>query len=311
MRWITVLTYTIRRLLLLPVLLIGISLLVFTLLFITPSNVAYVLLGPEGSQAQAEALSEKYGLNDPVFVQYFRWLGKVVRGDLGTAFVDKRPVSYLIFRAFPATLRLMVATMIVVVIVSFFLGVISALRPNSWIDFLTRTFALIGISTPSFWFGMIAILVFAYYLDLFPAGGGNSLRHVVLPALVMGLRSSALSARLIRSNLIEVLGSDYVRTARAKGLSEFAVIRKHALRNSMLPVFTVLGLEIGYLIGGTVAIETVFAYNGLGLLTWNRMFSQDFPVILGTILFFSFFFVIVNLIVDLSYGLFDPRIRYN
>ena len=304
------LTYAIRRLLLLPVLLIGISLIVFALLFITPSNVAYVMLGPEGSQAQAEALSEKYGLNDPVVVQYVRWLGKVLRGDLGTALYDKREVSYLIFYAFPATLRLMVATMIVVIVASFTLGVIAALRPNSWVDFLTRAFALIGISTPSFWFGMISILIFAYYLDIFPAGGGNSLRHVILPALVLGLRSSALSARLIRSNLIEVLGTDYVRTARAKGLGEFAVILRHGLRNSMLPVFTVLGLEIGYLIGGTVAIETVFAYNGLGLLTWNRMFSQDYPVILGTILFFSAFFVLVNLIVDLSYGLFDPRIRY-
>jgi len=289
---------------------LGITLIVFILLIITPSNVAYVLLGPEGTKVEAEALAEKYGLNDPLFVQYFRWLGQVLRGNLGVAYFDKRPVSYLLLLKFPATLRLMVAAMVVMVALAFPLGIITAVRPNSWIDFLGRMFSLVGISTPSFWFGMISILIFAYYLDIFPAGGGNSLRYVLLPGFVLGIRSSALSARLIRSNLIDTLGNEYIRTARAKGLHEYVVIFKHALRNSMLSVFTVMGLEMGYLLGGTVAIETVFAYNGLGLLTWNRMFAQDYPVILGTILLYSAFFVVINLIVDLSYGFIDPRIRY-
>jgi len=305
-----VLTYIIRRLLLLPMIVLGITLIVFILLIITPSNVAYVLLGPEGTKVEAEALAEKYGLNDPLFVQYFRWLGQVLRGNLGVAYFDKRPVSYLLLLKFPATLRLMVAAMVVMVALAFPLGIITAVRPNSWIDFLGRMFSLVGISTPSFWFGMISILIFAYYLDIFPAGGGNSLRYVLLPGFVLGIRSSALSARLIRSNLIDTLGNEYIRTARAKGLHEYVVIFKHALRNSMLSVFTVMGLEMGYLLGGTVAIETVFAYNGLGLLTWNRMFAQDYPVILGTILLYSAFFVVINLIVDLSYGFIDPRIRY-
>jgi len=305
-----VLAYIVRRLFLLPVLLLGITVIVFILLNMTPSNVAYVMLGAEGTKVEAEALAEKYGLNDPLFIQYFRWLGQVLRGNLGVAFFDKRPVSYLLFLKFPATLRLMLAAIVVMVALAFPLGIIAALKPNSWIDFLGRVFSLVGISTPSFWFGLISILIFAYYLDIFPAGGGNSLRHVLLPGLVLGIRSSALSARLIRSNLIETLGNDYIRTARAKGLHEYLVIIKHALRNSMLPVFTVMGLEVGYLLGGTVAIETVFAYNGLGLLTWNRMFAQDYPVILGAILLYSAFFVMINLIVDLSYGFFDPRVRY-
>lgn len=293
-----------------PLVVLGVSIIIFTLLHISPADPTYILLGEAGTQAQAEELAEKMGLNRSLVVQYFSWFANILQGNLGRALMDHQDVLRLLLQKFPATLRLMISAVIIAQIVAFPLGIVAALRPNSWRDFLTRTFALLGVSTPAFWFGMVMILIFAYYLPIFPSGGGSSLIYTILPSFALGFRLSALTARLLRSNLLDIFSKDYIRTARAKGATERVVLIKHCLRNALLPIITVVGLDIGYLLGGTVAIETVFAYPGIGLLTWTRMLSADYPVILGSLLFFSFFFAIINMITDLSYAFIDPRIRY-
>ncbi len=303
-------TYIAKRILQVPVVVFGVTLVIFLLIHISPIDPAYVLLGESGTQEQAEALGEKMGLSRSLPVQYGIWVSNLLRGNMGVALMDKQPVTRLLLHKFPATLRLMIGSMVVAVLVAFPLGFVATLKPNSWTDLLSRTFALLGISTPEFWFGMIMILVFAYYLDWLPSGGGNSFIYLILPSFSLGFRYSGLIARLLRSNLLEIMSKDYVTTARAKGIAEHAVIFKHVLKNAMIPVLTVMGLQIGYLLGGTVAIEAVFAYPGLGQLTWTRMLSADYPVILGSLLFFSLFFSLVNLATDLSYALVDPRIRY-
>ncbi|MFC2105273.1 ABC transporter permease [Candidatus Bipolaricaulota bacterium] len=304
------LTYIVKRLLQVPLVVFGVSIIIFFLIHISPVDPAYVLLGESGTQEQAEQLSEAMGLNRSLPLQYFTWISNALRGNLGIAMMDHQPVSRLLFEKFPATLRLMIGSMIVAVCIAFPLGIVAAIWRNSWTDFGARTFALLGISTPEFWFGMILILVVAYYWDWLPSGGGNSLIYVILPSFALGFRYSGLIARLVRSNLLDTLSKDYITTARAKGNKERTVIFKHAMKNTLIPVITIIGLQIGYLLGGTVAIEAVFAYPGLGQLTWTRMLSGDYPVILGSLLFFSLFFSIVNLVTDLSYAFVDPRIRY-
>jgi ABC-type dipeptide/oligopeptide/nickel transport system permease component len=251
------------------------------------------------------------GLDDPLHVQYLRFLSKALRGDLGRSLRTNRPVSEMLWEQLPATVELAVAGMGLAVVLGGILGLVSALRQNSWIDSLSMALSLIGWSMPSFWLGLLMILIFALHLDWLPiTGEGDRLARLVLPALTLALGTSGLIARLVRSAVLEVLRMDYVTTARAKGLVERMVISRHVLRNALIPVVTMVGLQFGRLLSGTVIIETVFARQGIGWLTVDAILERDMPLVQGAVLLFAVVYVLSNLAVDLSYALIDPRIRH-
>jgi ABC-type dipeptide/oligopeptide/nickel transport system permease component len=249
------------------------------------------------------------GLNDPVHEQYLRFLGKALQGDLGRSMRDNRPVSQILATHLPATVKLAVAGIALAVIIGGPLGLIAALRQNSWVDSLTMALSLLGWSMPAFWLGLLLILVFALRLGWLPITGESDLKRLVLPALTLALGTSGLIARLVRSSVLEVLRMDYVTTARSKGLGERLVILRHVLRNAMIPVVTMVGLQFGRLLSGTVIIETVFARQGIGKVTVDAILTRDMPVVQGAVLLFAAIYVLANLAVDVSYAVIDPRIR--
>jgi len=250
------------------------------------------------------------GLDDPLHVQYLRFLRKALQGDLGRSLRTNRPVSEMLWEQLPATVELAVASMGLAVVLGGIFGLISALRQNSWIDSLSMALSLIGWSMPSFWLGLLLILIFALHLDWLPITGHGGLARLVLPALTLALGTSGLIARLVRSAVLEVLRMDYVTTARAKGLAERLVISRHVLKNALIPVVTMVGLQFGRLLSGTVIIETVFARQGIGRVTVDAILTRDMPLVQGAVLFFAVIYVLSNLAVDMSYAFIDPRIRY-
>lgn len=283
---------------------------VFTIISATPGDPIAFMLGPAASQTQVEELRHVLGLDEPVWRRYLSWLWRAVHGDLGSSLRNNAPVLQTLLERLPATIQLMAASIALALAVGIPVGVLSARKRNSAIDIMSRIFALIGISMPSFWFALILILVFAYRVPLLPPSGMGGLDHLVMPAITLGLALSGITMRLVRSSLLEVLGQDYVRTARAKGLSERVVLYRHALRNALLPVITITGLQVGALLGGTVTIEAVFAWPGLGYFSYQAMLGRDYPMIMGSLVLYATFFLVVNLLTDLAYGLVDPRIRY-
>jgi len=301
---------------LIPVL-VGVSVLVFLILHLSPGNPAMVVAGPDAPPETIEAIERQLGLNQPMYIQFGRFLGNAVRGNLGMSIVAKVPVVGEVARTFPVTFQLTLVGVVFATTVSIPLGVISAVRRDSIIDNTTMLLAFLGISMPVFAIGILLMWFFSYKLGWFPISGFASLvtldgwRKIVLPAVTVSAASIASIARLTRSSMLEVLGFDYIRTARAKGLAGRSVVYKHALKNALLPVVTLIGLQFGYLLGGAVVTETIFAIPGMGRLSVKAIQTRDFPLVQGLVLVIALIFVMVNLVVDILYAFIDPRIRYD
>ena len=305
-------SYIIRRFFMVIPILIGAATIVFALMFIVPGDPARLLMGQHGDEKTLASIRHELGLDRPIYVQYGKFIGRLARGNLGVSYRQRRPVAEIIRERFPATAKLAVASMVIAVIFGMAAGIIAAVNRNTVLDWLVMVFSLTGISMPVFWLGMMLILVFAAGLGWLPVGGygrSGDLRHIILPALSLAAVSVGYIARMMRSSMLEVIGKDYIRTARAKGLTSHAVILRHALRNAFIPVITIIGINFASLLGGAVATETVFAWPGLGRATVDAIRVRDLPVVEGCVMFLAFLFVIANLLVDLSYAWLDPRIR--
>ncbi|WP_078381889.1 nickel ABC transporter permease [Sutcliffiella halmapala] len=307
----------VRRFIQLVFLLIGISFLVFSSMYIAPGDPAAMIGGPTATESDLEAIRENLGLNDPFITQYVSYISNVVQGDFGYSYQTRQPVFEAISVRFPNTIKLAIASMVVAIVIGIVAGLISALKHNSWLDVTSTTIALAGISIPNFWLGALLILVFAVNLQWLPVGGlsepfytAEGFKQLILPAITLGTGSAAMIARMARSSILEVVKADYVRTARAKGIKERNVIWIHTLKNAMIPVITVIGLNFGFLLGGTIITEKVFAINGVGRLMVDAIASRDFPMVQGSVLLVATLFVLVNLIVDITYTYVDPRIKY-
>ena len=305
------LQYTLRRILISIPTIIGVLIIVFSMVRLAPGDPAMYLAGEFASPEVIERIRERFGLDRSQPEQFARFLGGIVQGDLGRSTRTNRLVTEDLANFFPNTLELAFAAIIVALVVGVPAGVISALRPNGPLDFGVTFIALLGVSMPVFWFGLLAILFFSVQLGWFPVAGRGTLSHLVLPAITLGLSSTAIIARMTRASMLEVLNQDFVRTARAKGLVEGQVVVKHALRNAFVPVVTVIGLQFGALLAGAVITETVFTWPGIGRLLVDSIRARDYPVVQGAVLLIAVSFVLVNLIVDLIYGFVDPRIRYD
>jgi len=302
------LTFIVRRLLLAIPVLLGVIFVVMLTIDLLPGDAVTLMLGEHATKDAVARLREHLGLDKPFFVRYLDYVGQLVRGDLGRSIQQNRPVAAELADAWPATLQLTVAALLLAALVGIASGVASAVWPNSLFDAVARLGSLFGLSMPIFWTGLVLIVVFSLWLNWLPVGGAGSLTHLVLPAVTLALPSVAMIARLTRSAVLDVLREDYVRTARAKGVGEAWVLGRHALRNALIPIITLVGLQSGQLMGGAVLTETVFAWPGLGRLMVKAIFARDYVLLQGAVLLFALAFVIVNLLVDLSYGLLDPRV---
>ena len=314
--------YIIRRLLQTIPVLLGVSILVFSLMFLIPGDPARIMAGEGASTQTIENLREKLGLNDPAYVQYGRYLSNALQGDLGNSVRSGRPVMDEIKVRFWTTVEVAVYSTILAVFLGLIAGIISAVRHYTLSDVTIMIVALFGLSMPNFWLGLLLIQWFAIgnlpfdlpwpeVLKMRPSGWGESWRQMILPVITLGTGGAAIIARMTRSSMLEVIGQDYIRTARAKGVSERVVIYRHALKNALIPVVTVIGLEFGGFLGGAVLTETIFAINGMGRLTIDAIRQRDFPVVQGTVLVISVLFVFVNLLVDISYKFLNKRIDLN
>ncbi|HEV8306130.1 MAG TPA: ABC transporter permease [Methylomirabilota bacterium] len=302
------LTFIVRRLLLAIPVLLGVIFVVMLTVELIPGDAVTLMLGEHATKEAVERLRDFLGLDRPLLARYGQYLGKLVRGDLGRSIQQNRPVVDELAEAWPATVELAVAALLLAAAVGVAAGIVSAVWPNSLFDAVARLGSLFGLSMPVFWTGLVLIVVFALWLPWFPVGGSGSASHLVLPAVTLALPSIAMIARMTRSSVLEVLREDYVRTARAKGVREQWVVMKHALRNATIPILTLVGLQAGQLLGGAVLTETVFAWPGLGRLMVKAIFARDYILLQGAVLVFALAFVVVNLLVDLSYGALDPRI---
>jgi len=305
------LQYILKRLLSTIPVLLGISLLLFFMLRMLPGDPAQVLAGQMASPEDIEMIRHQLGLDRPIHIQYVAFLGRLCRLDLGRSARTQNPVLEEIWARLPNTILLAVVAITLACLFGIPAGVISAVRPYTWIDYLVTSLALFGISMPVFWLGMMLVVLFAVILKWLPAGGIGTWQHVVLPSVTLAMFVVAFIARMTRSTMVEVLSQDFTTTARSKGLKEWVVIIKHALRNAMIPIITVVGLQFGLLLGGAVLTETVFAWPGLGRLIVDSILGRDYPMIQGAILIFGLLYIMVNLIVDLLYAYVDPRIRYD
>lgn len=304
-----VVTFIGRRVINAALVLFALSILVFSILQFVPGDPALTVAGMGASEADIAIIRQQLGLDQPVFVQFFTWIGGIFRGDWGASIVSREPVLPILLSRFGMTMLLAVAGMFFAAVVGILLGVNAALRANTSADVGLSVIALLGVSAPIFWIGLLLQLLFSIQLGVLPATGSGTFWHLILPAIAIGGNSIGIIMRMTRSSLLEVLRQDFVRTARAKGLARNVVIYKHALRNAFIPVLTVIGVQFAYLMGGAVLIETVFVWPGIGKLLADSVFRRDFPVVQGAILMIGFFFVLVNTLVDLAYSLVDPRIR--
>jgi peptide/nickel transport system permease protein len=300
--------YVIRRLALSAVAMLGVISIVFVLLHAS-GDPATLLVTQDATQADLARIRQAYGLDQPLTVQYARFVARVARGDLGFSYRQGLPVGELIVERLRATFELALAGLAVAVLLGVPLGIIAAARHGSTVDTAAMTVALVGTSVPSFWLGLLLIIVFGVQLGWLPVSGYGSLRHIVMPAFVLGGFYAAQVSRLTRTSLLEVLAQDFVRTARAKGLAARAVMLKHVLRNAALPVLTVVGLDFGRMLGGAVVVETIFAWPGMGRLAVQAVLGRDFPVVQGAVIMGAAIFLSVNVIIDLLYGFVDPRLR--
>lgn len=310
--------FIIRRFAQMILLLIGISFIVFMSMHLAPGDPATIIGGPTATKSDIEAIRADLGLNKPVLVQYADYMNGLIHGDLGYSYRSGQSVTEAITTRFPITIKLAIASMIVAIVIGITAGIISARKPNSMLDFASTTFSLIGVSIPNFWLGTMLILLFSVNLQWLPIGGLNSpfyttegFKELILPAITLGTSTAAIIARMTRSSMLEVAQADYIRTARAKGVKQRKVVWVHSLRNALIPVLTVAGINFGGLLGGTIITEQVFAINGIGRLMIEGIASRDFPMVQGTVLLVAGIFVFINLIVDLLYAAVDPRISYD
>ncbi|WP_062351342.1 ABC transporter permease [Bacillus kwashiorkori] len=304
--------FIIRRILQTIPVLFGVTVLVFLLLHLTPGDPALVIAGEGAPRETIEQIREKLGLNDPLHVQYGKFLGNLLQGDLGDSIRSNRPVVDEIFESrFWITLELAIYSVILAVFLGLIAGIISAVKQYSWMDVSIMVVALFGLSMPNFWLGLMLIKYFAIEVRIFDPSGWGTWQQNILPVITLGTGGAAIIARMTRSSMLEVINQDYIRTARAKGVKEQIVIYKHALKNALIPVVTVVGLEFGGFLGGAVLTESVFAVNGMGRLVIDAIYQRNFPVVQGTVLVISILFVIVNLLVDISYRYLNKRIELN
>jgi len=333
MKW-----YIIKRLLQIIPVILGVTIIAFALIHLAPGDPARTMLGQHATETEINEIREKYGLDKPLYVQYFVWLGDVLQGDLGRSILTHEQVATEIGARFPNTIELAIAAMFFAIIIGGLAGIISATKQYSITDYTVMGVALFGISMPVFWLGIMLMMIFGVTLGWLPIGGridllipfnrvtgfmvfdsiitGNGtalisvLRHLILPAIALGTIPMAIIARVTRSSMLEVLRQDFIRTERAKGLTERKVIYKHAIRNAMVPVITVIGLNFGLLLSGAILTETIFSWPGVGRLVVNAVYARDYPLVIGCILVFALVFVIVNLVTDILYTFIDPRIHY-
>ena len=303
-------TFLLRRLLLAIPTLAGVLVVVFLLLYVAPGDPVQEMVGERADAETIARLRKELRLDDPLYVQFTHYAGGVLRGDLGTSYITGRPILRDIAERFPKTLLLAASAMVLAAFVGITIGVVSARWPGGWLDRFSLGAAYLGISFPVYWVGLLLILLFAVTLRWLPPSGYGRIEFLILPALALGSRSIAFLARVTRSSMLEVLSSDFVRTARAKGLVERAVVVRHALRNALSPVITVLGLDFGYYLTGSILTETIFSWPGLGRYVVNAISRRDLPAIQGSVLFLSVVFVAVNLLTDLAYAKADPRVAY-
>lgn len=330
--------YIVKRILMLIPVLIGVSIIVFLIMRVFSPDPAPIVLGQHATVEASNQWREANGLNAPIYIQYFNFIKGAVTGDFGTSYYTKTSVMKEIFSRFPATIELAIAAIIFASLIGILLGIISAVKKNSIVDHAGMVIALIGVSMPIFWLGILMIILFAGVLHILPSGGRinpllqpfggtgfylidslisgdteafvDAFKHLILPALALGMYSMAIIARMTRSNMLETMNQDYIRTARAKGIKERKVVTHHALRNAMIPVTTVIGLQLGSLLGGAVLTETVFSWPGIGNYTVQCILKSDFPVVQGVVLLIACTFVLINLIVDIIYAFIDPRIKF-
>jgi len=304
------LTFALHRVLAMVPLLLGVSLLVFAMLHLTPGDPVRLALGEDAAQADIERVRSQLGLDLPLHEQYLAFLGRLVRMDLGMSLRSRQPVASELQGRIRPSLELAVASMVIAAAFGMVMGVLAALRQGTWFDTLAMVMAVTGVSAPTFWVGLIFILVFSVNLGWFPSSGRGTLAHLALPALTLGVHYAASIARITRASMLDVIQEDYVRTAHAKGLTWLTVVRKHSLRNALLPTVTLIGLQIGALLGGTVVVETVFAWPGIGRLAIDAIRHRDYPVVQAAIMFMALAFAVSNLVVDMLYSFLDPRIQY-
>lgn len=304
------LKYIIKKLILMIPVLIGLTIIVFMILHMSDGSPVDLIVGPNATPEVYENITKSLGLDKPLYVQYFTFLKGILKGDLGKSILQNRPVTELIAERFPVTLKIGLYSIILSFLIAVPVGIISAVNRNTYKDYIAMTGALVGISMPTFWFGLLLIYFFAYRLQWFPISGYGTVKHLVLPVITVGLTDAAVTARMVRSSMLEVIGEDYIRTAKSKGLSEKLVINKHALKNALIPVITILGMRIGWIFGGSVILETVFSIPGIGRLMVDAIFSRDYPVVQGSMLVLAATVLIGNLIADILYAVVDPRIKY-
>ncbi len=302
--------YILQRLVIAVITLIGVSLIVFLLLHLLPGDPARVIAGLLASEDQIARIRAQLGLNDPLPLQYWHFLVNLLQGNLGLSARTSQPVLSEILARLPATVELAVVSMALASTVGILAGIIAAVRPNTIWDYVLSALTLFGVSMPVYWLGLMLIIVFAVQLQLLPAAGNDQATSILLPAFTLAAFSVALIARMTRASMLEALGQDYIRTARAKGMRERRVVVRHALKNAFIPILTVIGLQFGTLLGGAVLTESVFGWPGLGLLLLDSIFARDYPVVQGIVLVFATIFIVLNLIVDLLYAYVDPRIHY-
>ena len=331
--------YIARRLLALIPVLLGVSLVVFMLIRMIPGDPVIIMLGERARPEDIERVREEMGFNRPIYVQYIEWMGRIVRGDLGTSIINRTAVMDELKYRLSATVEMIGVGMIIGMIIGISIGIISALRRNTWIDLVTTAGALIGVSMPIYWLALILIYALAVNRQIFPPSArldanlevvrrsgfmlidtllmgdirlfGNAVWHLILPSFVLSTVVMPILARLTRASMLEVMRQDYVRTAEAKGLVRRVVIIRHALKNALLPIVTVVGLQLGGLLGGALLTETIFSWPGMGLWTYRAILSRDYPIVQGAVLVSATIYVVVNLLVDISYAYLDPRIRYS
>ena len=303
------LTYLVRRLLLLVVVLFGVVTLVFFLIHLIPGDPVDIMLGDQALAADKDTLREAMGLDRPLGTQYLTYLGDLITGDLGRSIHSRRPVLAEIAERFPATVELMLGAMAVALLMALPLGIISALRPYGWLDGTSMLISFLGISIPNFWLGPMLIILFSIQLGWLPVNERGGIEHLILPAITLGTAMAAMLSRMIRASLLEVLDEEYVTNARAKGLPERMVIFKHALRNALIPVITIIGLQVGVLLSGAIITEAIFDWPGLGSLLLEGIYSRNYPLVQGCILVIATVYVLVNLVTDIAYAWADPRVR--
>lgn len=293
---------------LIPVLL-AVAFVIYAIMNVAEGDPVYTVAGADATEEQLAALREEMGLNGSLVERYFRYIGNLLKGDLGISYVSKQDVMKIYLQRLPNTLKLASMTMIFATLIALPLGIIAAVNQNSWIDTLSMVLALIGLSMPNFWLGLLLIILFALKLGWFPSGGNVGFKSIILPAFTVGAGLAALLTRTTRSSMLDVIRQDYLRTARAKGVPERTIIRKHALRNALIPIITIFGVQFSNVLGGSVLAETVFAWPGVGRLVVDAIDQRDIPTVTGALVMTTMLVTIVNLLIDIVYAFVDPRIK--